>query len=179
VSPFISYYELLAFAGQNTSRGTADAINLLLRTWPHMLSGDTTGTFWENVSLAGAPQLGAYTSLAHGWSAGVVPFLSNVLLGVTPDSGGFGAFTVLPHPASGVTWAEGTIPTSRGDITSAWKQAGTTYTAGVPDGSNATVSLNGQVIWADGQAAAPNVTDSGGYIQVSGLTGTVTLGETQ
>jgi hypothetical protein len=191
VSPFISYYELLAYADQNTSQGTADAMNLMMRTWPHMLTGDTSGTFWENVSLAGAPQLGAYTSLSHGWSAGVVPFLSNVLLGVTPDSGGFGTFTVLPHPASGVTWAEGKVPTPQGDITSAWKQnsaglslavtapSGTTYTAGVPDASDATVSLNGQVVWADGQATAPNVTDSGGYIQVSGLTGTAALGETR
>jgi Bacterial alpha-L-rhamnosidase 6 hairpin glycosidase domain/Bacterial alpha-L-rhamnosidase C-terminal domain len=191
VSPFISYYELLAYADQNTSQGTADAMNLMMRTWPHMLSGDASGTFWENVSLSGAPQLGAYTSLSHGWSAGVVPFLSNVLLGVTPDSGGFGNFTVLPHPASGVTWAEGKVPTPQGDITSAWKQtstglslavtapSGTTYTAGVPDGSNATVSLNGQVVWAGGKAAAPDATDSGGYIQVSGLTGTVTLGETR
>jgi len=191
VSPFISYYELLAYADQNTSEGTADAMNLMMRTWTHMLTGDTSGTFWENVSLAGAPQLGAYTSLSHGWSAGVVPFLSNVLLGVTPDSGGFGTFTVLPHPASGVTWAEGQVPTPQGDITDAWKQtstgftlavtapSGTTYTAGVPDGSDATVSLNGQVVWAGGKATAPNVTDSGGYIQVSGLTGTATLRETR
>jgi hypothetical protein len=192
VSPFISYYELLAYADQDTSAGTADAMNLLTRTWPHMLSGDTTGTFWENVSLAGAPQLGAYTSLSHGWSAGVVPFLSNVLLGVTPDSGGFGTFTVLPHPAAGVTWAEGEVPTPQGDITSAWKQtgttlslavtgpAGTTYTAGVPDGpdgASPTVTLNGHVVWSGGQATAPDVTDSGGYIQVSGLSGQATLQE--
>ena len=90
-----------------------------------------------------------------------------------------------------MTWAEGKVPTPQGDITSAWKQtstglslavtapSGTTYTAGVPDGSNATVSLNGQVVWAGGKAAAPDATDSGGYIQVSGLTGTVTLGETR
>jgi hypothetical protein len=160
-----------------------------MRTWPHMLTGDTTGTFWENVSLAGAPQLGAYTSLSHGWSAGVVPFLSNVLLGVTPTSGGFGTFTVLPHPASGVTWAEGKVPTPHGEITSSWKQQGTglslavsapegtTYTAGVPDAGNVTV--NGQVVWANGQAAEPGVTDTGGYIQVSGLTGTVTMEATR
>jgi Bacterial alpha-L-rhamnosidase 6 hairpin glycosidase domain/Bacterial alpha-L-rhamnosidase C-terminal domain len=191
VSPFISYYELLAYADQNTAAGTADAMNLLMRTWPHMLTGDTTSTFWENVSLAGAPQLGSYTSLSHGWSAGVVPFLSNVLLGVSPDSGGFGTFTVLPHPASGVRWAEGSVPTPHGDITASWREngagltlavsgpSGTTFTAGVPDGSGATVTLNGTVIWSAGQPAAPGVTDTGGYIQVSGLTGTATLGETR
>jgi hypothetical protein len=191
VSPFISYYELLAYADQNTAQGTADAMNLLMRTWPHMLTGDTTGTFWENVSLAGAPQLGAYTSLSHGWSAGVVPFLSNVMLGVSPGSGGFATFAVLPHPASGVTWAEGSVPTPEGDITSAWRQdgnalslavtgpAGTTFTAGVPAAAGATVTLNGQLVWSGGKAAVPGVTDTGGYIRVSGLTGSATIKETQ
>jgi hypothetical protein len=191
VSPFVSYYELLAYAGQNTTSGTADAMNLLERTWPHMLTGDTSGTFWENVSLAGAPQLGAYTSLSHGWSAGVVPFLSNVLLGVSPASGGFATFTVLPHPAAGVHWAEGSVPTPHGSITAGWRQRGgglalavtgphgTTYTAGVPDAPHATVRLNGQVVWTGGKAAAPGVTDAGGYIRIAGLTGTATLEETR
>ena len=31
------------------------------------------------------------------------------------------------------------------------------------------------MIWASGHAAAPGVTDTDGYIQVSGLNGTVTL----
>lgn len=191
VSPFISYYELLAYAGQDTAQGEADAMSLLDRTWPHMLTGDSTGTFWENVSSAGAPQLGSYTSLSHGWSAGVVPFLTNQLLGVTPASGGFASFTVLPHPSAGVTWAEGSVPTPHGAITSAWRQdstsvslavtgpAGTTYTAGVPDGAGITVTLNGQTIWANGAASAPGVTDAGGYIQVTGLTGTATVEETR
>ena len=186
VSPFISYYELLAYADQNTAAGNTDAMSLLNLTWPHMLSGDTTGTFWENVSLAGGPQLGSYTSLAHGWSAGVVPFLTNVLLGVTPGTGGFGTFTVLPHPASGLAWAEGAVPTPHGAITSAWKQtgsgltlavtgpSGTTFTAGVPD-SAATVTVNGHTVWAGGKALSPGVSDTGGYIQVSGLSGTATL----
>lgn len=190
VSPFISYYELLAYASSGGAQGTADAMSLLNRTWPHMTSA--SGTFWENMSLTGSPQLGAYTSLAHGWSAGVVPFLSNEVLGVTPTAGGFTSFTVLPHPPSGLTWAEGTVPTPRGAVRAAWKQgsggsltlavtgpAGTTYTAGVPGGTGDTVTLNGSVIWAGGQAAAPGVTGSGGYIQVSGLTGTSTLEETR
>jgi hypothetical protein len=189
ISPFISYYELLAYASQNDQAGTDAAMDLLLRTWPHMLSGDTTGTFWENVSLAGAPQLGSYTSLSHGWSAGVTPFLTNVLLGVSPDSDGFGTFTVLPHPANGVDWAEGSVPTPHGSVTAGWKQSGnslaltvaaptgTTYTAGVPYASGGTVTLNGTVIWSGGKAATSGVTDTGGYIQVSGLTGSSTLQE--
>jgi hypothetical protein len=120
-----------------------------------------------------------------------VPFLTNDLLGVTPASGGFATFTVLPHPPAGLTWAEGSVPTPHGAITSAWRQEGnalslavtgpasTTYTAGVPDGAGITVTLNGQTIWANGAASAPGVTDAGGYIQVTGLTGTATVEETR
>jgi hypothetical protein len=119
----------------------------------------------------------------------VTPFLTNVLLGVSPDSDGFGTFTVLPHPANGVDWAEGAVPTPHGNITAGWKDSGsgltltvaapsgTTYTAGVPDASDATVTLNGTVIWSGGKAATSGVTETGGYIQVSGLTGSSTLQE--
>lgn len=77
-----------------------------------MLTGEhATGTYWENMSVTGGPQLGSYTSLSHGWSAGPVPFLTNQVLGVTLASGGFATFSELPHPDGGPTWAEGTVPT--------------------------------------------------------------------
>ena len=188
VSPFMSYFELLAYSGQNTAAGTGDAMNLLGRTWPAMLTSTTGGTFWENLSLSGGPQLGSYTSGSHGWSGGPAPFLTNQVLGVAPTAGGFSTFQVLPHPPANLTWSEGTVPTPHGAITVAWKQAanggltlavqapaGTTYTAGVPAGQNQTVTANGQTIWTNGQPTAPGVTDSNGYIQMTGLTGTTTL----
>jgi hypothetical protein len=152
-----------------------------------MLTGDTSGTFWENVSPAGAPELGSYTSLAHGWSAGVVPFLSNVVLGVTPTAGGFATFDVLPHPPSGLQWAEGAVPSPAGPITAAWRQGSDTFTlavhgpddsrysAGVPDRLGATVSENGHTIWADGHPTAPDVVARDGYIEVTGASGDTTL----
>ena len=186
VSPFISYYELLGYASQNTAAGTDDALDLLDRTWGTMLAPGFSGTMWENVSLAGAPQLGAYTSLAHGWSAGVVPFLTNDVLGITPTAGGFSTFTVLPHAPTSLPWAEGTVPTPAGTISAAWRHtagafslsirapAATTYSAGVPDGAR-TVTDDGHPIWSDGHATAPGVVDDDGYIVVSGATGATDL----
>ncbi len=186
VSPFVSYFELLAYASQNSTATTDDAMTLISRTWGPMLQGDTTGTLWENLSLAGAPQLGAYTSLSHGWAAGVVPFLTNMVLGVTPTGGGFSSFEMLPHPPSNLPWAEGDVPTPHGAIHAAWRRgngtfsvavsapAGETYTAGVPDGAK-TVRDNGQLIWSNGQPQNDGVSDQDGYIEVTGATGDSTL----
>jgi Bacterial alpha-L-rhamnosidase 6 hairpin glycosidase domain/Bacterial alpha-L-rhamnosidase C-terminal domain len=188
VSPFVTYYELLAYAGQNSQTTTDQAMDLLDRTWSPMEKAGYPGTMWENVSLSGDPQLGAYTSLSHGWSAGVVPFLTNELLGVNPTAGGFSQFTVLPHPPQGMSWAKGAIPTPHGPISTSWKQTdsgndlavfvkapkGTTYSVGVPD-SASTVKANGSVIWSGGVAQVSGVADVNGYITLSNATGDTTI----
>jgi hypothetical protein len=187
VSPFVSYQELRAYASQADADDTARALDLIRRTWVPMLQGTDSGLMWENTSLAGRPQLGSYTSLAHGWSAGPTAYLTNEVLGVTPTSGGFATATVLPHPAPGLDWAQGRVPTPHGDLETAWKQAdghlalrvvapdGVTVTAGVPAAGVHEVSLNGQVVWRDGQALRDGVVLRDGYVQVGNLTATTVL----
>src|SRR5262249_60105565 len=131
--------------------------------------------------------LGSYTSLSHGWAAAPTTYLTGDVLGVTPTSGGFSTFSVLPHTAGGPTWAEGTVPTPHGDITVAWHATGDTFTEGVtaPAQTTATVgvatagvtqvSLDGQVVWSDGAARDPRRSGADGYIQVGGVTGSATL----
>ena len=89
-----------------------------------MLRGDTTGTFLENVSTAGGPQLGSYTSYSHGWAAAPTSYLTTKVLGVEPDGAGFSSFTVTPQPGS-LQWAEGAVPTPHGTIAVAWKRTNT------------------------------------------------------
>lgn len=182
VSPFVSYQALLA---HTTQGDTAGAMSLLDRTWAHMLGGSDPGTLWENVSTTGAPQLGSYTSLSHGWATGPTEFLSEQVLGVTPASGGFATFNVLPHPSPGVHWAEGRVPTPHGDITAAWKQNGPTFSLRVeaPDGTTATagvpvakeIRVGGTAVWRDGRPLRDGVVLRDGYVQVPGLTGTSTM----
>jgi len=182
VSPFVSYQALLAHTAQGD---TAGAMSLLDRTWTHMLGRSDPGTLWENVSTAGAPQLGSYTSLAHGWATGPTAFLTGQVLGVTPASGGFATFGVLPHPSAGVSWAEGRVPTPHGDITAAWKRSGHAFTLRVtaPDGTTATagvpvakeVRVGGTAVWRDGRALRDGVVLRDGQVQVPGLTGTSTV----
>ena len=184
VSPFVSYQALLAYTAQGDTKG---ARSLLDRTWTPMLGPDQPGTLWENVSPAGAPQLGAYTSLSHGWATGPTAYLTNQVLGVTPATGGFQTFSVLPHPIPGLTWAEGRVPTPHGAITAGWRRdgagftlrvtapAGTTATAGVPAAGTTELRVGGTVVWRAGAGSPDGVVVRDGLIQVSGLTGTSIL----
>lgn len=184
VSPFVTAQALQAYATQGQDAG---ALSLLHRTWDHMLGGGNPGTLWENVSPSGGLQLGSYTSLSHGWAAAPTTYLTNDVLGVTPTSGGFATFSVLPHPDGGPSWVEGRVPTPHGDISAAWRNAGDTFTlaitapaqttavAGVPAAGVTQLTLDGQVVWQNGTAADPRVHVAGGYIEVDGVTGSATL----
>ena len=183
ISPFLADQEMLANAVVLDDTG---ALDVLRRTWAHMLTGDSTGTLWETVSPTGGLGLASYTSMSHGWGTGPTKYLTNQLLGVTPTSGGFADFIVLPHPGS-VGWAEGRVPTPHGAITTAWKSTGksldlqveaptaTGYTAGVPAKDVKEVRVDGVVVWTAGHATGPQVALRDGYVQIAGRTGTTTV----
>jgi hypothetical protein len=187
VSPFVSSFQLDALAAQADDARSEAAVALLRRTWSRMLHGDTTGTFLENVSTSGGPQLGSYTSYSHGWAAAPTSFLTNQVLGVQPTGAGFSSFAVLPHPGTSTDWAQGTVPTPRGAVKAAWRRKGSafslatdappgaTYNAGVPDEPGVVVRRDGAVVWSDGKAQAPGVSSRSGYVQVEGITGATRL----
>lgn len=175
ISPFVAGQELLALAEAGDTEG---AIDVLRRTWQHMLEGDTSGTFWETVSPQGELGLGSYTSMSHGWAAAPTSFLTEHTLGVTPVSAGYATFDVSPQPPSGLEWAQGAVPTPNGTIRTAWRRdadgglrlvvrapAGTTYTATVPAPEDADVTVTG--------GAVPD--RGAGHATLSGLTGTTTI----
>lgn len=187
VSPFVSSFQLDALAAQADDADTEAAVALLRGTWSRMLRGDSTGTFWENVSTSGGPQLGSYTSYSHGWSAAPTSFLTTQVLGVRPTGPGFSSFAVLPHPGATTDWAQGAVPTPHGSVQAAWRRRGsalsvtvdgpaeTTYTAGVPLRPGVVVRRDGTVVWRDGTAQAAGVTARDGYVQIAGITGATRL----
>jgi len=75
------------------------------------------------------------TSFCHGWGAGPVPLLPAFILGIRPKAPGFREIEISPQPG-GLRWAEGTVPTSWGDIHVKWEivdgRMHTTYK--VPEG---------------------------------------------
>jgi hypothetical protein len=136
------------------------AIELVRRTWGNMLERDPQSTFWEFAAPNGAIFSGDI-SLAHGWSTGALPALSQYVLGVLPRSPGYRELTVAPHPG-GLAWACGLVPTPHGSVKVAWSLAAGRYAlvSDTPLGvvASLAVPLGGYAwteVWLDGRQAWP------------------------
>ncbi|WP_328540264.1 alpha-L-rhamnosidase-related protein [Streptomyces sp. NBC_00344] len=180
VYAFTSYPELVA---RFESDQADSAIDQIKRTYGWMHSHDPGITQWEGIGPNGSPYEEGYTSMAHGWSTGVLPALTHQLLGAKPASPGYGTWEVCPRPGA-VSWAQGRLPTPHGPLGVEWSHEGEVFslTVHAPGGSRGSVSLatNGhhvtvrsgsRVLWDGGRAAMPGVRHDGGRVTVSGLSG--------
>ncbi|MET0493454.1 MAG: alpha-L-rhamnosidase C-terminal domain-containing protein [Actinoplanes sp.] len=192
ISPFISGFELNTRFGAGD---TADALNLLSRTWGSMIApGDLyTGTFWENESVTGT-QASSQTSMAHGWSAMPTSALSKYVLGIRPVEPGYKSWLVQPHPGD-LAWTKGRAPTPYGPVTVAWSHentsghfamrvqgpGATTGTVAVPTfGRSVDIRVNGQLVWRQGRAtdagtASYSATLRGDYVDLGVGAGTYNI----
>lgn len=120
VYAFISYFELAArFATAGAGQSAVDEIR---RLYGWMSTHDPEVTQWEGIGPDGQPYEGAFTSMAHGWSTGIVPLLSNYVLGVTPQGPGFKEWRICPVVDGGdLTWAKGVVPTPNGGLKVSWE----------------------------------------------------------
>lgn len=158
VYAFISYFELEA---RFLSGEVISALDQIRRTYGWMAGNDPGITMWEGIGADGQPYEQAYTSMAHGWSTGVVPALTNYILGVTPISVGFKSWRVKPMPGD-ITWAKGVVPTPKGPISVYWNNnpdsglfhlsvespSGTSGTVLVPvANSSSSVFVNSNLVW--------------------------------
>jgi hypothetical protein len=180
VYAFTSYPEIQArfLTGQADS-----AIDEIKRLYGWMAEHGPGITDWEGIGAGGSMYEGAYTSAAHGWSTGVVPALTNDLLGATPTAPGFSSWSVAPHPGS-VTWARGQLPTPHGPLTVDWKRGsgdrqftldltapkGTSGVVDVPaTGSQVTVRVDGKVAWDGTRAHAFQAALKDGRVTLHGI----------
>jgi hypothetical protein len=139
VYPFMSYFEIEA----RFITGLADsALEEIRRLYGWMASHDPEITQWEGIGPDGSLYEGPYTSMAHGWATGIVPALTNYILGVIPSGPGFSAYTIKPMPGD-VQWAKGVVPTPNGPFIVNWQQDqahGLFYlTATAPAGTQGTI----------------------------------------
>lgn len=192
VYAFISYFEIEA----RFKTGLADsALEEIRRLYGWMETNDPGVTMWEGISEGGQPYEGGFTSLAHGWATGVVPALTNYVLGVMPQGPGFSTFSVKPIPGD-VQWAKGVVPTPHGPISVAWDSdqalglfylsvsapAGTMGTVSVPvANSTLPVYVDDELAWEGSgraYAAAFESYAEAGYVsvQVQGGAHTITVG---
>ncbi len=137
ISPFISSTELLARLSVGDTTG---ALSLMRRTWGQMLARGP-GTVWESMQLDGAPKSGGI-SLAHGWSGGPLPALSEYVLGIRPTAPGYRHWMVAPQPGD-LHFAQGKAPTPHGALSSRWRRGGHSFklTVVAPRGTAGVVKL--------------------------------------
>jgi hypothetical protein len=178
VYAFTSYPEFVA----RFETGQADsAIDQIRRTYGWMAGHDPGVTQWEGIGPNGSLYEDGFTSAAHGWSTGVLPALTNQLLGAKPASPGFATWQVRPYTGS-VEWAKGQLPTPHGPLYVEWARAhraftltvrvphGTSGSVSVPtDGQKAVVREGRQTLWDGRRATAHGVTNEGAYVTVSGV----------
>jgi hypothetical protein len=154
VYAFTSYPEI---AARFQSGLTASAFDEIQRLYGWMAGHDPGTTDWEGIGKDGSQYEAGYTSDAHGWSTGVVPLLTNDVLGVTPTAPGFSHWRLHPHPGS-LHWARGRVPTPHGPLDVDWTDAsgnmtldvsvprGTQGEITVPVPANARVTLDGAAV---------------------------------
>ncbi|HEX4789946.1 MAG TPA: alpha-L-rhamnosidase C-terminal domain-containing protein, partial [Actinospica sp.] len=195
VYAFTSYPELVA---RFESGQAASAIDQIKRTYGWMYENDPGITAWEGIGPGGTPYEGAFTSMAHGWSTGALPALTNHLLGASPTGPGFATWSVAPCPG-GVSWARGELATPHGPLRVQWEagtghQGSPTFTLQVtaPTGTGGQVSLpltagtgsaevrvDGRLALHGNTSAAYRARVSGGRVVLDGIgagTHTFTVG---
>jgi hypothetical protein len=185
VYPFISYFEIQA---RYLINSPSSALEETRRLYGWMSSHDPGVTVWEGIGTNGSLYEGAYSSQAHGWATGIVPLMTNNILGVTPTGPGFSTWSIRPIPGD-VTWAKGVVPGPIGEIKVAWarsEEEGTFWlSAETPENSKGTISVplgnNGDAqVFVDKQVVAGSLLVKGddGYVvlEVEGGMHVVTVG---
>ncbi|KAI4941641.1 hypothetical protein J4E91_010672 [Alternaria rosae] len=120
--------------------------HLLDNLWGSMVSQDKfySGASWEYVKPDGSPGIDLFTSLAHPWGAAPTYVLPEYLLGVVPNSPGYGTVVITPMIGFlNLSEVNGAVPTPNGPIKVAWALSGTNvaFTVVVPTGTTAALQL--------------------------------------
>ncbi len=139
ISPYFNAYLLDAMTLTGHSQ---EALNWMRTYWGGMLAEGAT-SFWESydlrwqksdfhLGLQADGTSGFFVSLAHGWSAGPVPWIAENILGVRPLAPGYSSVAIHPQ-LLGLTSARGTVPTPHGMISVAM-DSDHTLTLDLPSG---------------------------------------------
>jgi hypothetical protein len=175
VYAFTSYFDI---AARFRSGQVESALDEIRRLYGWMESHDPGLTQWEGIGANGVPYEDAFTSMAHGWSTGVLPALSNELLGAEPTRPGFAGWMIKPHPGP-IMWARGRLPTPHGPLDVSWARdgdkhlftlkidapVGTSGDVAVPvqDGSTV-VRVDGKTVWDGRQGLTFHAVLREGYV---------------
>lgn len=145
---------------------TNEALAFVQKYWGGMVSEGAT-TFWEAYDpswpkkhfhryLKADNGQGYFVSLCHGWSAGVTNWLTEYVLGIQAQSGGFARVSIVPHLGD-LKWASGCVPTTRGNIVLRAAKTGVVESMALtlPPDFHAVVGVRGHSVTVNGEATSP------------------------
>ena len=146
-SPFNQYFILQAMG--ETGRYD-DAISSILDLWGGQIEYGGT-TFFETYRPQWNAELdqngpvpnnqAGYTSLAHPWSAGVLPWMNEEILGIHATQPGFTTFEVTPHLGRQLTRVSGSTMTPYGKIEVSFDTNTGDCSVIVPEGTTAKIGI--------------------------------------
>jgi hypothetical protein len=149
ITPYYNDYVIRAMAKMGHRKAAMDWIR---QFWGGMINEGAT-SYWEGYdpswykgsafheSLQADNTTGFHTSLAHGWSSGVTPWLMRQVLGIEPTAGGFAKVNIRPDLID-LKWAKGGEPTPHGMLNvSIRKDDGYVTTIALPADVAARVSV--------------------------------------
>jgi hypothetical protein len=145
VTPAMSYY---LHTGLCRYGYVEESLNLLQSRFSHMLQGGSNGTLWEEWWLDATGRSGVLTkgrtrSDAQTESAFPPALFAEFILGIRPTRPGLEEVIVF-HPKSGLTKAEGEIPSPLGNLLVRWaleKEGGGNLNIEVPEGMRVNLDL--------------------------------------
>ncbi len=165
ISPFNQYFILQAMSRLGK---WDDALVTVDDMWGGMIRYGGTTTFevyrptWNSIldkNDAVPNSQSGITSLCHPWGAGVVKWLNEDILGISPRYPGFEKYDVKPHLGTKLSWVAGSTPTPHGDIKFRYDAStgkgqltspkGTVARLGIPMAGRSVqqIRINGHLVW--------------------------------
>lgn len=172
------YMEKYVFEAMMQMGYPDEAMNRQKLRFKKMLNNNNFTTLFEGWGI-GEEGFGGGT-VNHAWSGGGLIVLSQYLCGVSPVKPGYKEFQIMPMPGH-LQYANVAVPTENGLVSSGFKNtpsgfelnctvpANTKAIAGIPLKKYSSISVNGEVVWKNGQfitsASVFHPLISAGYIK--------------
>jgi len=164
------------YSGAYSAGGLGDLIVADLNRYQYMLSGNRT--IWESFSIPGPDN-----ETNHAWTSYPAYLFQCYIAGIQPTGAAFSTFNIMPE-IGGLTYAQATIPTVKGDISARWEivsngklslivtiPANSCALVHIPTGNlkNAVICEGNNTIWKNNRFSSP-----GAWISYDGKDGRFT-----
>ncbi|RFU36212.1 hypothetical protein B7463_g82, partial [Scytalidium lignicola] len=117
ISPIMPAFHILAAISADDHQTAEHVLRTVFAPMYNKASPHFTGTCWEFLNADGTPFKDQFCSYAQLFSVSPIFILSRYVLRVEPVEAGFKQLRIAPRfKVSGVTWAQGRVPTPVGEL---------------------------------------------------------------